>query len=255
MAVEVSEPTASCHAGLPEGHRREFSTFGWLSNPSARWCISGSAATVGAEVLFEDLERSPQDMWFAVEDLWLRLATWLPTRVDGRDGHWQSRLSGFRHADPQAWADLRMQALNVDTFAWRLCEWLQSPRAGHARHGPTRSILPSGCRSANLITVTRKSLTPTDSPPSASPQPRGRWRLQDAKARFSEVVRMAHSHGPQHVTLHGRDAVVVVDAEEFRRFKGTRTGQLLIDALQASPHRRAEVEPPRSAMPVRAVKL
>lgn len=85
--------------------------------------------------------------------------------------------------------------------------------------------------------------------------PRSRWRLQDAKARFSELVRLAHSDGPQHVTLHGRDAVVVIDADEFRRLSGSRTGQLLIDALQASPHREIEIEPPRSAMPVRAVKL
>ena len=68
---------------------------------------------------------------------------------------------------------------------------------------------------------------------------------------------MAHSDGPQHVTLHGRDAVVVVDAEEFHRLKGVRTGQLLVDALQGSPHRSTEieVEPRRSPMPVRAVKL
>ena len=85
--------------------------------------------------------------------------------------------------------------------------------------------------------------------------PSGRWRLQDAKARFSELVRLAHSDGPQHVTLHGRDAVVVVDADEFIRMKGARTGQLLIDALQASPHRGVEIEPRRSAMQVRAVKL
>ncbi len=84
---------------------------------------------------------------------------------------------------------------------------------------------------------------------------RGRWSLQDAKARFSELVRLAHSHGPQHVTLHGRDAVVVVDADEFHRLKGARTGQLLIEALQASPHRELEIESRRSAMPVRAVKL
>jgi prevent-host-death family protein len=86
-------------------------------------------------------------------------------------------------------------------------------------------------------------------------RPRSRWRLQDAKARFSELVRLAHSDGPQHVTLHGRDAVVVIDAEEFRRLSGSRTGQLLIDALQASPHREIEIEPRRSAMPVRSVKL
>ena len=66
---------------------------------------------------------------------------------------------------------------------------------------------------------------------------------------------MAHSEGPQHVTLHGRDAVVVVDSDEFHRLKGARTGQLLIEALQASPHREIDVEPRRSAMPVRAVKL
>jgi prevent-host-death family protein len=85
--------------------------------------------------------------------------------------------------------------------------------------------------------------------------PRSRWRLQDAKARFSELVRLAHSDGPQHVTLHGRDAVVVVDADEFNRLKGARSGQLLVDALQASPHRKIELEPRRSAMPVRAIKL
>ena len=90
----------------------------------------------------------------------------------------------------------------------------------------------------------------------AAPQPLlGRWRLQDAKARFSELVRLAHSDGPQHVTLHGRDAVVVIDANEFRRLKGGRTGQLLIDAIQASPHRNIEIVPRRSVMPVRDVRL
>jgi prevent-host-death family protein len=89
----------------------------------------------------------------------------------------------------------------------------------------------------------------------SSQSPRGQWRLQDAKARFSELVRLAHSEGPQRVTLHGRDAVVVVDAEEFLRLKGGRTGQLLIDALQASPHRDIEIEPRRSATPVRDVRL
>ena len=100
--------------------------------------------------------------------------------------------------------------------------------------------------------MTRKLPTLAHTP--AQP-PRGRWRLQDAKARFSELVRLAHSDGPQHVTLHGRDAVVVVDADEFHRLKGARTGQLLVEALRASPHRETEVEPRRSAMPVRAVKL
>ena len=103
-----------------------------------------------------------------------------------------------------------------------------------------------------LVSMTRKS--PTTAVPTAQP-PNSRWRLQDAKARFSELVRMAHRDGPQHVTLHGRDAVVVVDADEFNRLTGTRTGELLIEALQASPHRAVEIEPRRSSMPVRAVRL
>jgi prevent-host-death family protein len=98
-----------------------------------------------------------------------------------------------------------------------------------------------------------RTVTPSTHP--AAQLARSRWRLQDAKARFSELVRMAHSDGPQHVTVHGRDAVVVVDADEFNRLKGARTGQLLIDALQASPHRKIELEPRRSAMPVRAITL
>jgi prevent-host-death family protein len=54
-----------------------------------------------------------------------------------------------------------------------------------------------------------------------------RWRLQDVKARFSELVRRARSHGPQHVTVRGRDEVVIVAAEEFHRLRGDRTGAVL----------------------------
>ena len=83
----------------------------------------------------------------------------------------------------------------------------------------------------------------------------GLWVLQDAKARFSELVRRVHSEGPQRVTVHGRDEVVVVAAAEFRRLQGQRTGQALVDALQSSPHRDIEIEVPRAPMPVRAVVL
>ena len=42
-----------------------------------------------------------------------------------------------------------------------------------------------------------------------------RWQLQDAKARFSELVDRAQSHGPQIVTRRGEEAVVVVSAREW----------------------------------------
>jgi prevent-host-death family protein len=83
----------------------------------------------------------------------------------------------------------------------------------------------------------------------------GHWLLQDAKARFSELVRKVRSEGPQHVTVHGRDEVVVIAAEEFRRLKGEKSGQALIQAIQASPHREIEIAPARHVMPVRSVTL
>ena len=58
------------------------------------------------------------------------------------------------------------------------------------------------------------------SPRAARGRQPGHWLLQDAKARFSELVRRVRSEGPQHVTVHGRDEVVVISAEEFRRLKG-----------------------------------
>jgi prevent-host-death family protein len=83
----------------------------------------------------------------------------------------------------------------------------------------------------------------------------GYWLLQDAKARFSELVRKVHSEGPQHVTVHGRDEVVVIAAEEFRRLKGSATGSALIAAMQASPHRKIDIAPERVRLPVRDTSL
>jgi prevent-host-death family protein len=83
----------------------------------------------------------------------------------------------------------------------------------------------------------------------------GRWLLQDAKARFSELVRRVRAEGPQHVTVHGRNEVVVVAAEEFRRLKGDHTGASLVAALQASPYREIDLEPRRYRLPVRDTTL
>ena len=63
------------------------------------------------------------------------------------------------------------------------------------------------------------------------------------------------SEGPQHVTVHGRNEVVVISAEEFHRLKGDRTGEVLIAAMQASPYRDIDIEPQRDRMPVRGIGL
>lgn len=83
----------------------------------------------------------------------------------------------------------------------------------------------------------------------------GTWRLQDAKARFSELVRRVHGEGPQRVTVHGREEVVIISAEEFHRLQDNRTGAELVAAMQASPHPDIDLAPSREAMPVRDVTL
>jgi antitoxin Phd len=53
------------------------------------------------------------------------------------------------------------------------------------------------------------------------------WKLQDAKARFSELVRRARAGGPQRVTVHGKDAVLVIDPERYEvRARGPQEATL-----------------------------
>jgi hypothetical protein len=55
--------------------------------------------------------------------------------------------------------------------------------------------------------------------------------------------------------VHGRDEVVVIAAEEFRRLRGDGTGRALIEAIQTSPHREIDIDPERLRLPVRRVTL
>ena len=43
------------------------------------------------------------------------------------------------------------------------------------------------------------------------------WQVQEAKQRFSEVLRRAKTDGPQIVSKHGKDIAVIVDIDEFHR--------------------------------------
>jgi antitoxin Phd len=45
------------------------------------------------------------------------------------------------------------------------------------------------------------------------------WQIQQAKARFSELVQKAIDEGPQTVTRRGKDVVVVVSAQQFELMK------------------------------------
>jgi prevent-host-death family protein len=80
-----------------------------------------------------------------------------------------------------------------------------------------------------------------------------RWQLQEAKNRLSEVVKKAREDGPQIITVHGTDAVVVVDADQYRKLyrrKGT-----LVDFFRRSPLVGINLDIARSEDTGRDVKL
>ena len=52
-----------------------------------------------------------------------------------------------------------------------------------------------------------------------------KWTVAKAKAKLSEVMERAEREGPQHITRHGEEKVVVVSVEEWER-KSKRRGNL-----------------------------
>ena len=60
------------------------------------------------------------------------------------------------------------------------------------------------------------------------------WQVQDAKQRFSELIRQARSDGAQFVTQHGAEVAVVLDIDEYRLLSGQSTD--FKQYLLAGPH-------------------
>jgi prevent-host-death family protein len=58
------------------------------------------------------------------------------------------------------------------------------------------------------------------------------WQLQEAKARLSEVIRRATDDGPQHISLRGAPAVVVLSEDDYRRLTAKRP--TLVDHILAA---------------------
>lgn len=80
-----------------------------------------------------------------------------------------------------------------------------------------------------------------------------KWPLQDAKNRFSEVVRLATEEGPQTVTKHGRPSVVVMSFEQYRQLKQPKTS--LVDFFRTSPLSGIELDLDRTASTSRDIEL
>ncbi len=84
------------------------------------------------------------------------------------------------------------------------------------------------------------------------------WQIQDAKNRFSQVVKAAADGVPQSVTVHGKPTAVVISAEAYAKLKRAPKTRLLDDLLapgltdegdealfaraqEVSPHREVEL--------------
>ena len=92
--------------------------------------------------------------------------------------------------------------------------------------------------------------------PGARPLPSRRWKLQDAKARFSELFQLARTQGPQRVTRHGKEEVVVVPAEEFDQLRRrARQPKSLSRFFAESPLARAKIDLERKPDYGRPVEL
>jgi len=79
------------------------------------------------------------------------------------------------------------------------------------------------------------------------------WALQDAKARLSELVRLAMEHEPQEITLRGEPAVVVLSREEYDRM--TQKKESFVDLIRNSPLMDVDIDLSREPSMTRDLEL
>lgn len=81
-----------------------------------------------------------------------------------------------------------------------------------------------------------------------------RWNLQEAKRRLSEVVRRAREDGPQVISVDGRDAVVVLELDEYQRLRKQKAVSV-VELFAASPLAQERLDITRSDNTGRLVDL
>ena len=79
------------------------------------------------------------------------------------------------------------------------------------------------------------------------------WQVQEAKARFSDLLRDAARTGPQRITVRGRAAAIVLSTEEYERLRGRKPS--LVAFLRDSPLAGITLDLERDRSPDRDVAL
>ena len=83
------------------------------------------------------------------------------------------------------------------------------------------------------------------------------WPVQDAKARFSEVLRAAETE-PQHITYRGEEKAVLLSVKEFRRLQDKSRGKpakTFYELWKSAPKAPEFKLPTRRREPMRKVKF
>ncbi len=83
---------------------------------------------------------------------------------------------------------------------------------------------------------TRRKSAKTKPPRQGLSGENGTWQVQTAKARFSEVLRLVRSEGPQIVTRQGKEDVVILPVEQYRKLtRRARQSTSLVQFFAQSP--------------------
>src|ERR1700677_5157453 len=62
------------------------------------------------------------------------------------------------------------------------------------------------------------------------------WQLQTAKAKFSEVFRLARTEGPQRITKQGKEAVIMISYEQYHQLTAkSRQPKSIVQFFRESP--------------------
>ncbi len=79
------------------------------------------------------------------------------------------------------------------------------------------------------------------------------WQLQEAKAKFSEVVKLANQEGPQEITMRGQPTAILISLEDFKKIKEKKPS--LVSLMRSSPLAGINLDLQRDKSPARDIKL
>jgi len=79
------------------------------------------------------------------------------------------------------------------------------------------------------------------------------WQLQEAKAKFSEVVKLANREGPQEITMRGQPTAILISLEDFKKIKEKKPS--LVSLMRSSPLAGINLDLRRDQSPARDIKL